>query len=358
AAAPNLAVVLTPDFQYGDLTLHVETWARPFTPDDRADFRGHIAVAGHGLRVSSVDDRGKRVDVADGSYDFAISHVSTAELPQRWRLDLFQVSVLAARKRTQRPARKDTPAAREKRRQNLVDRLADRSSGFVDLSRLALQNGYNDLLDDLAPTIAGPSAINLYRTGITDLPQWLRKVTGLVQLLAHDNQLTTAPDWMTELSHLGRLALSYNRDLRTVPPVIAHIPALVHLDVIDAGLTEFPDTLRPMSALRHLTLNDNAITRIPDWINELTGLRVLHLAGLPIKALPDTIGDLRNLEELYLDNTALTTLPETMVNLPRLRTVWLGRSPITDIPAAVLDHFPEDVIDDRSTPFGKRRHRC
>ncbi len=313
-----------------------------------------MTVAGNGLRVSSVDDRGQRLQVDDGVYEYAIAHKQEPNGARRWQVTLFLVGTVPAPAGTPARTRTDTPAGREKRRTKLLERLADRQNGN-DLSNFKLENGYNELLDELAPSLGG--RVNLYRTGITQLPDWLRKCPMLSELLAHDNQLTSLPDWLPELHGLQRLTLAYNHGLRSLPDVIATVPRLLRLELDETGLTEFPAVLRFMPRLQRLSIMDTAITELPTWIGEMRGLRQLYLDNVPLASLPDSIGDLPNLEKLYLQNTALTSLPDTLVNLPNLKAVALDGSPITHIPAAVIDHFPDGVISDGSTPFGRQRRR-
>jgi internalin A len=149
-----------------------------------------------------------------------------------------------------------------------------------------------------------------------------------------NNQLTTLPEAIAQLSNLSLLDLSDNQ-LTRLPEAIAQLSNLSGLDLSDNQLTTLPEAIAQLSNLTVLSLSDNQLTRLPEAIAQLSNLTVLYLSNNQLTTLPEAIAQLSNLRGLYLRNNQLTTLPETIKQLSQLEKLDLRGNQL-NIPAEIL----------------------
>ena len=157
-----------------------------------------------------------------------------------------------------------------------------------DLTRIRLDDEYNEILADVAPAVTSPVLVNLFRTGIRELPHWLTRIPMLVGLLAHENDLESLPAWLPELRHLQQLAVSDNPRLREIPDSLAQLQ-LNRLEIDGTGLDHIPEVVSRLNRLELLDISGLALTTIPDWLGVMPSLRRLHLRKSPVSQLPDSI---------------------------------------------------------------------
>ncbi|MFM6203444.1 MAG: leucine-rich repeat domain-containing protein, partial [Dolichospermum sp.] len=80
-------------------------------------------------------------------------------------------------------------------------------------------------------------------------------------LFLGNNQLTTLPESITQLSNLRNLYLSKNR-MTPLPESIAQLSNLTVLDLSDNKLTTLPEAIKQLSQLEKLDLRENRL-KIP-----------------------------------------------------------------------------------------------
>ena len=86
---------------------------------------------------------------------------------------------------------------------------------------------------------------------------------------AWENQLTTLPESIRQLSALTYLGVSANQ-LTALPDSISQLYALTQLGVAHNQLTALPKSIRKLSALRVLDVQYNQLTALPDSIGQLS----------------------------------------------------------------------------------------
>ena len=91
---------------------------------------------------------------------------------------------------------------------------------------------------------------------------------------------------------------------------------LISLYLPDNQLTSIPESIGNLSSLEKLSLYSNQLTTLPESIGNLSSLIWLGFFDNQLTTLPESIGNLSSLENLYLDSNQLTTLPESICNLP------------------------------------------
>ncbi|MFM6621944.1 MAG: COR domain-containing protein [Dolichospermum sp.] len=126
-----------------------------------------------------------------------------------------------------------------------------------------------------------------------------------------------------------------NNQLTTLPEAIAQLSNLSGLDLRNNQLTTLPEAIAQLSNLRELYLSDNQLTTLPEAIAQLSNLTVLYLRNNQLTTLPEAIAQLSNLSGLYLSNNQLTTLPEAIKQLSQLEKLDLRGNQL-NIPPEIL----------------------
>lgn len=174
------------------------------------------------------------------------------------------------------------------------------------------------------PMIDNLLSLDAQNSNITDLTG-ISIFTNLTDLLLNDNQLTTIPDNISNLSALTYLNLE-NNQLTTLPDSIGNLSSLNEIRLSNNQLTALPDNIGNLNALTSLHLRNNQLTSLPDSICNLSNLSLLYLTDNLITALPDNFGNLSNLLLVVIENNQLTSLPTSLGNLSLLLTLFVDNN--------------------------------
>ncbi|KAH7542740.1 hypothetical protein FEM48_Zijuj02G0106800 [Ziziphus jujuba var. spinosa] len=134
---------------------------------------------------------------------------------------------------------------------------------------------------------------------------------------------------VTSLVYLTVLSLNQNQ-LTTLPSTLGELTSLRQLHVANNKLTGLPVEIKFLTQLEVLKANNNRISTIPACIGDCNALTEVDLSSNLLSALPDTFGNLRNLKSLHLGNNGLKTLPSTIFSMClQLTTLDLHNTEIT-----------------------------
>jgi len=186
--------------------------------------------------------------------------------------------------------------------------------------------------------------LNLRNNQLTTLPEAIAQLSNLSGLDLGYNQLTTLPEAIAQLSNLTVLDLS-NNQLTTLPEAIAQLSNLSLLDLSDNQLTTLPEAIAQLSHLTVLYLSNNQLTRLPEAIAQLSHLTVLYLSDNQLTRLPEAIAQLSNLSWLNLSDNQLTRLPEAIAQLSNLRVLDLRNNQLTTLPEAIKQLSQLEKLD-------------
>ena len=103
---------------------------------------------------------------------------------------------------------------------------------------------------------------------LTELPNSVGNLDGLVQLYIDDNELETLPESIGNLSSLLYLIANFN-NLTALPESIGNLSSLIWLDVGYNQIEYVPESIGSLSNLIYLWLFDNQISSVPDTICDL-----------------------------------------------------------------------------------------
>lgn len=189
--------------------------------------------------------------------------------------------------------------------------------------------GNNDLsvlnLDDIR-RLRRLNDLNLYNTGLTQLPKTVRRLKHVKVLDLYYNNLTQLPRQLKRMKRLEQLALAHNK------------------------LTELPPSLSRLHRLRTLFVHHNRLTQLPVQLAGLKNLTVLDLGYNSFTVAPSSLGSFPALEELDLNNNNLQEFPTVLLAIKNLKRVYLSSNPLFGHEAMTSPYAPQiKQLEDRQT---------
>jgi Leucine-rich repeat (LRR) protein len=136
---------------------------------------------------------------------------------------------------------------------------------------------------------------------------YMNYIPNFKSLWLNDNNLTTLPKSITNLTNLERLWLSKNK-LTT----LKGISNLKNLEMLDLSYNELTLTslegIDKLTNLKFLSLYGNELTSLPDSIGNLKNLEMMDLRGNPI-TIDDAYKNKKEIERIkkLLPNTNIST---------------------------------------------------
>lgn len=199
--------------------------------------------------------------------------------------------------------------------------------------------------------------LNVFNNRLIKLPQELRSLVRLQDLNASGNKLKTFPqpgDW----TNLRRLAVSWNTIVHV--PDLEGLNSLVHLQLNDNILTEWPCSVTTLVQLEMLDCSMNQIEAIPGEIGRLTSLTTLNMRCNKLREIPDTVSRLRRLSILNVGENRLSVLPPSLGRLAELKVLMANDNRLEVLPPTLttlvmLEHgsFADNpaLIDDSNAKY-------
>lgn len=182
------------------------------------------------------------------------------------------------------------------------------------------------------------------------------QILTLQHLHQPNEALIRLPDELANLAHLWSINLigNPNLDFAHTFHLLAQLPKLEILAIMNNRFTELPDEIRGLKPLRqlwlgknpelnlsgtlevlqtleltHLGLGGNGHTVIPEAVTSLKTLKLFYLAGNPIAHLPD-MSEMDQLEIVNLSRFGGQRLPDGLETIKGLRVLLLDGNPELD----------------------------
>ncbi len=115
------------------------------------------------------------------------------------------------------------------------------------------------------------------------------------------------------------------RELDVFPNDILSNKGAKILNLSDNNLTTLPAEIGELTNLEELYLDRNQLTgSLPAEIRKMTQLRILSASGNRLSGIPAEIGQLNNLKTVDLSNNDLDTMPNEIENLKNLKILDLS----------------------------------
>tara|TARA_B100000131_G_scaffold323248_1_gene380901 strand:+ start:4484 stop:5713 length:1230 start_codon:yes stop_codon:yes gene_type:complete len=114
---------------------------------------------------------------------------------------------------------------------------------------------------------------------------------------------------------IGNNSNGGNVTLTELPDSIGNLDGLVQLYIDDNDLETLPDSIGNLSNLLFLIANFNNLIALPDSIGNLSNLMWLDVGYNQIEYVPSSIGNLSNLTYLWLFDNQISYVPDSICNL-------------------------------------------
>lgn len=177
----------------------------------------------------------------------------------------------------------------------------------------------------------------LNRSDLTSLPEGLHLLTHMGNLNVENNPLLQRlPDRLAFAPKLARLHAA-GCDLHALPANLSQARGLVILEVAgNKNLRSLPDSMDRLEKLHTVDVKNCDLSRLPDG-GFGPSLKELNLCGnRRLGRLPPEIGNSQNLEFIHLRDCALRHIPAAVENLPQLRSLDIsGNTQIMELPPGI-----------------------
>ncbi|MBD2753880.1 leucine-rich repeat domain-containing protein [Spirosoma validum] len=146
--------------------------------------------------------------------------------------------------------------------------------------------------------------LNLYNTGLTQLPKAIGKLKHVKVLDLYYNKFTELPRQLGRMKRLEQLAIAHN------------------------NINELPTSLSKLRQLQVLFAHHNRLSQLPAELGRLKKLRVLDLGYNWYTTAPGVLSSLSSLEEVGLNNNQLQEFPSVLLSIKNLKKVYMGSNPL------------------------------
>ncbi|CAA0812501.1 Plant intracellular Ras-group-related LRR protein 4 [Striga hermonthica] len=157
----------------------------------------------------------------------------------------------------------------------------------------------------------GGLELNLHGNLISELPESIGNLLGLVRLDLRGNQLKTLPPTIAGQINLQELNLSSN-GLSYLPKAIGSLVRLEKLNIQTNNIEEIPHTIGRCASLKEFRADYNRLKALPEAVGRIESLEILTVRYNNIKLRPTTMSSLTNLKELDVSFNELESVPESL----------------------------------------------
>uniref|UniRef100_A0A7N0UGX0 Disease resistance R13L4/SHOC-2-like LRR domain-containing protein n=1 Tax=Kalanchoe fedtschenkoi TaxID=63787 RepID=A0A7N0UGX0_KALFE len=175
---------------------------------------------------------------------------------------------------------------------------------------------------------------NKLSNGVSQLPESVAKLSGLMTLDLSKNQLAVLPSTIGGLSCLTKLDLHDNR-IEEVPDDFCNLVNLVFLDLSSNQFTSLPGAFGKLVHLEELHLSSNRLVALPESVGSLIRLKGLMVETNDIEEIPHSIGHCASLRELRADYNRLKALPEALGRIGTLQVLSVRYNNIKQLPTTM-----------------------
>lgn len=183
-------------------------------------------------------------------------------------------------------------------------KLLIRPSDFT-FDDLLKEKNYNEFL---ALTRARPDTVkevNLWKSGLHEIPKEILLFKNLESLSLEDNDLSKADfSIIQQLTKLKKLKLQECR-LTKIPYSVFSLSNLEDFDIYLNDITEIPPELFKLTNLKALQIGGNKLYSLSPDISKLTKLEWIEFSSTQIMKLPNEMTRLKFLKEIYPNDTMI-----------------------------------------------------
>ncbi|KAI8784525.1 leucine-rich repeat serine/threonine-protein kinase 2-like isoform X2 [Biomphalaria glabrata] len=180
---------------------------------------------------------------------------------------------------------------------------------------------------------------------ITEIPEHVTLMRGLVNISLSYNQLSYIPDYFSALHNLSFVDLRNNK-ISKFPDCLLELHQLHRLYLDHNHLDHIPNDIDKMNSLQSLSLGYNNITEICDGVFNLLGLKALCFRGnKQLLTLPAAVKNLIGLQKLDLSYCDLHLIPSTISSCTVLKSFYISNNRLVHIPGEVSHCYRLEQLD-------------
>ncbi len=151
-----------------------------------------------------------------------------------------------------------------------------------------------------------------------------------------------------KLPKLQHLNLAGNKINGAIPPTIANLSQLTHLDLYSNAITSLPPTITSLTTLQYLNISYNKLSTLPLQLGHLHGLKSFHCYGNPFQTPLEPLSNLKDNEALSF----LRACSEGTEKFHQIKLIFLGNGREGKVKRIELYLFVEISPNDTScSPF-------
>lgn len=161
-----------------------------------------------------------------------------------------------------------------------IGELPALSADFSHISNIALNgNGALGGIDAFLDSFSGLHHLELHDFSLKQIPQAFTRMPSLQRLIMENCALTLTAETQTTLSSLSQLQyLNLSHNPLGVPPALDALPSLVHVRMVDTGISDLPDGLFGHPRLVAGIFDNNRINELPDELFNVSALSLKQLS--------------------------------------------------------------------------------
>lgn len=158
-------------------------------------------------------------------------------------------------------------------------------------------------------------ALNLYNTGLNEVPARVMKLKKLEELDLYYNNLKKLPDEICDMPNLKTLAVS-NNELWSLPANLAQLKTLETLYAHHNRLTELPT----LPDLKLLHVGNNLFKTFPEQVYQLENLVEFDITHNQIKEVPGRLRKFQKLQRVFIEGNDFVRIADKKEELTKLVT--------------------------------------
>lgn len=164
-------------------------------------------------------------------------------------------------------------------------------------------------------------------TTLSSLPPHIGKLTNLLNLALHRNEVTAIPEDINNLSKLKFMDVSFNR-LSELPSSF-NLPQLHTLNLSNNLLQSLPD-FSGLTGLSTVFIDHNQLTQLPVGLETLGNVSEIHAANNNIATFPEVVSHMINIKHLDVSENSLKEITCDFSKCLKLKTLNLKNNPLKD----------------------------
>jgi len=223
--------------------------------------------------------------------------------------------------------------SRFREERGLVD-IPESLCQLKQLKTLHLSDNQLTTIPKCIKNLSNLEELDLLYNSIKSLPNELSKLTKLKSLDLQQNEIATIPSVIGKLTNLEKLNLDINK-IKKFSTTLCQLKNLKYLSLNQNEISSIPSCIKNLNKVEEMSFDDNKISKLPDGFFDLDNLRRLDFYGNEFTKFPSNAKNNKKLVYLYMHFNKITSIPDSIKNLKKLQVLNLNNNVITNLPAAL-----------------------